>query len=614
MWPRPPDTTDKKGDFLGGARRTAQRQEVIKQAAEAQLRTQLLAQNLNFLLVDARAEVEHDHQGFGKNLESTVQATKNSLDLKGKILEKVGTKQAQKEIAIGVGVTLLGIGVTAAVAASHGAALPALIAIGAGTFLAKKATGAALSEVFNKPRTRDWLNKWDTVDHKTRGARSRALTDDATYSLRKLVVRYRKALADNAALEEVIRNLQLGHNIETREAWEEFARRFYKFNWEMWKLRNLLLPTMDAMLFMLYHYISVADRWHAFFTEFTKSVTAWLNNADNHKDCAKDGVCYAPSLQPKRSQQGLGAARHFTADMNAGEMAYKARFVEIIKALSQSDHDIEQAMKQGLAQPIDEMARVAKLQSRSKKSQKEIADLVRAVLDKGFAQAQAKKQGIPVLNMFRSWYEKSTKSEVFADVAKLGLGVTFAGVSPEISAVVTTTLSSTVVSPGVDAFGTTLFHLNLGQVVNDLIKGPKMLTQQLLNTVAEKVPKKFDKIDEDKVSYKSGNLTDDQWNLMGAKFESYFKRIGGHGTAGNEVLKDLQGLENKTPGSCAKLYAITKRIMEFTHHMDKMAHNCCKVLAFQEHMIYECIRLTYLERGYARTLVDQLCHWAARTK
>jgi hypothetical protein len=574
----------------------------------------MLAQNLKFLLTDARADVERDHRGFGKGLASTVQATKNGLDLQGKVVEKAGTKQAQRQIAINVGVTLLAVGVTAGVAASHGAALPALIALGAGTFLAKKGAVAGLTEAFNQKRTRDWLNRWDTVDHKTRGARSRALTDDATYSIRKLVVRYRKAIAEHAALQEVIRAIEQGQ-LDWRKpaAMGEFATRWYRFNWEMHKLRNLLLPSMDAMLFMLNHYITVSDRWNTFYANFTRSVRDWLADPNNHTDCAGDHLCYGPA-QPQRSKVGLGGDPLFPADRAPGEMSYKKRFEALRDALAQCDLDIEQTIKRGVYQPLEQTAK--KIANQAKRHRgvthprtpEKITEEARKLLDVAFAQAQQKKQEAPVLGMLRSWNEKSTRGEKFGAVAQMGIGLAFAGASPEVSALLSTSLTD-VASHGVHAFGTTLFQMDEGEVINQLLKGPKMLTRELLNTAADKVPKKLEEIDENKFDYKTGKLTDEQWNKLAATFEEYFRKIGDHGTKGNDILKGLQGLENKTHGSCAGVYATTKRIMAFAHHMDKMAHNCCKVLAFQQHMIDECIRLSYLEKGYAKYLVEQLC-WA----
>src|SRR5262249_41062325 len=146
----------------------------------------------------------------------------------------------------------------------------------------------------------------------------------------------------------------------------------------------------------------------------------------NHTSCLKQGMCYAPSLaQPRRSAAGLGGAALFPADVAPGAMSFKERFVEVIKSLSVCDHNIEQSIRQGICQPVDDLIRKVKSHSRTKKSEAEIAGLVRAVLDKGWKDALEKQQGLPVLNMFTSWYEKTTTGEKISAVGQLGLGMAF---------------------------------------------------------------------------------------------------------------------------------------------------------------------------------------------
>jgi hypothetical protein len=573
------------------------------------------------LVADVRQDAEEDHAGIKGNWASKARVLQNALDPVKLIKGKAGTNQQRKQLILqaattGVGL-LAGVGIAAA---TGGASIPVMIAIGAGLFVIKQTTGLTLTQLFGQSRTKNWKAHYAEVDVGTRGAHSRALTEDATYAIRRVVDHYLKVWDAARELNVLLNRLQQGTMvIRSREDAVLAAQFLFRLHYKLFKVRNYLLPCFDTVIFMLNHYCTAGAKWNAFYNNFESNLSETLARVD-HSDCAHCKCCYGPrsdgsgpvKARPVKSSPAAGE------DVTVGKARFCAEVSQIVDALQKMDLALDKANSspldtKSLWQIADQYAsHYAKRRANARAGA--TAPTTKDVYNAAFACLQQAEEDVVIKRglgdaMFASlanWYSRTTAGEKAAVVTKGALGLALGMASPVVGDVLTTTLPAAVMH-GVEIAGHTFFHVGLGDAINKASKGPQSLLQTLTGVAIDKGLPKLDsasdalELDRDP----------DHCKKLGQKVESTFKKIASHGTEAHDLLKELAGRETYLPDRCEEIYEIVKAVETVPHHLDKMLRYSLEVVDFLLQMYQDCQLLAAFEKKAIILLQQEIVNWAA---
>lgn len=229
-------------------------------------------------MLDAFESVSKAHTGLTTHFLSNTAKTS---------LAKLST---ENKISMGTGVAIA-VGVAVASAVTGGLAIPALLALGAGTYLLKNAI-IKIGAEFNRP-SRNWLRNFPSAKPKQEAEMGAFLTVEASDSLRRAVDHFRMMKTIG---EEITKATT--HNFVGCEDAINYAKAVSRFIHHSDKVRNYTLPTLDLLIFYLDQYEKLTKLWGVEEAKISAALQSWFENHGDGRCCPHGDskhVCYATS-------------------------------------------------------------------------------------------------------------------------------------------------------------------------------------------------------------------------------------------------------------------------------------------------------------------------------
>jgi hypothetical protein len=551
--------------------------------------------------------------------QSAWQATTNVVNPVQIAKNLMGTKQSAIMLGVQVGLTvaflLAGIGISAA---TSGAALPVLLLVAAGTWAAHKALGGGTTLFISNHirRDRNWLQHYKEVGKSTRGHWARCLVEDSTDAIRRLIDHYCKARSAAEQLKRILKGLKDGECKigDSRDA-QKLAHHLALFGHELNKTRNYLMPCLDMVLFTLNHYLTVGQRWNTFFANFEDRLGQFLQG--DHAGCSQ--MCYAPmhagGMAPKKRKLGATGQMLRASGRTVGQVAHLDDVTAVIRGLMEFDKEIEKQYKaqEGKVLPPEQVVRQAVARAVTgrgwSRSPESLTKILVRIIDEAFKEVDKPSTITRLGHVARNAFTRTTTGEKvaigvteFASLA-LAVGGTWAGHACE--------QIEGIVFKGVDVLGKHVAEIATKDAAKGGVAISKGVMGALIPIITDVAFKKA--FDNPATPESASEAPDDRLKALGREAVDRFKKMGKHGTAANDTLKNLdkKGQQNAAVASCDQLFEVCVSIMEVCHHYDKMLANTVVNLTMLSVILSECLDMTELEGDAFAAVQEHLAKWIA---
>jgi hypothetical protein len=455
--------------------------------------------------------------------------------------------------------TGVGIGIAAAVGiagivVTGGLAIPVLIAIGAGTYALKK----LIQEIGNDRgrRNRNWLARYNGASEADNREEAALLSCEAGDALRRAVDHYRMMKTTIIPLE--LKKYEDVNEYGTCEDAINHVKAVARFIHHGDKVRNYVLPCIDACIFYLKQYKEMNDTWTGWEPSFKRGLELWFMEHPAGACSANEAdVCYAPRtptgalpMRPKdRAKSGwtlpIGAPAPETGAID---------IKDLIEAMEFAREKIYQGMHVMSDTPAtynssSEARSINRVRSGSPAAPHMARARTQAMIDAVWRQVDRPNYFNRTTRRISHWYTRNNKTEkaaaVFSTVTDIG-----SVFMPFLKGVDTiSSFAKSAISAGVSA-GTAGANLGMGALQSE--GRPPMSTAMLNQAYVQ---------DKAKTDVRG----------TGAAIQKLMPELLSHFSLAATAVKDLQTVGGVNIASCKTAFGLSARVAEVIHEMNKVS-------------------------------------------
>ncbi len=489
--------------------------------------------------------------------------------------------------ATGVGIAVAAAVGIAGIVITGGLALPVLIGIGAGAYALKamiKEIGTDMSR-----QNRNWLARYNGASMADSREQATLLACEAGDALRRAVDHYR--IMKNTIIPLELKKYEDINEYKTCEDAINHVKAVARFIHHGDKVRNYVLPCIDACIFYLKQYKEMNETWKGFEPGFKRGLELWFMEHPSGACSANEAdVCYAPRsptgalpMRPKdRAKSGwtlpIGAPTPETGAIEIQELIDakefgKAKIYQGMHILSggtasyNSSSETPSMTRTRAGSPASDFMARARTQM---------------LVDAVWTQVDRPNYFNRTTRRISHWYTRNNKTEkaaaVFATVSEIGsLFLPFLKGVDTISH-----FAKEAINSGISA-GVAGINAGLGALKSE--GRPPMSTAMLNQTYAQEKAKA-------------------DIRGTGAAIEKLMPELLKHFSIAAQATKDLQTVGSVSINSCNKAFGLSAQVAEVIHEMNKVAL-----------YLMPCIGMTdYVAAGAYQWSLDEDEIWLAMEK